>query len=109
MKGFKAFFYREWALFSHSKLDIGMSLMLPVITLLFFSVNMAAVVGEVQGIPYVKFLLPGIATMAIVNNAVGAASRTFNESYSSVITELFRLTEIDLQLRYDMETIILDA
>lgn len=91
MKGFSAFMYREWTLFARSKLDIGLSLLPSLVMLIFFSFNMAGAVGQIRGIPYVHFLIPGLATMALTYNAVSAASRTFNEGFSFMFQELFSL------------------
>lgn len=91
MIGMRAFLFREWKLFSHSELEIGMSLILPIITLLVFATNMGGVVGEVGGVPYVQFVVPGIAIMASMNNASQASSRTFNERYNNILPELFSM------------------
>lgn len=91
MIGFFAFIRREWTLFARSKLDIWFSLLPALVTLIFFSLNMAGVVGQIEGISYVHFLIPGLATMALTYNAAGAASRTFNEGFSFMFQELFSL------------------
>jgi ABC-2 type transport system permease protein len=88
MIGIKAFLYREWIQFSQSKLNIGMSLIFPIITLVVFASNMAGVAGDINGIPYTHFILPGVAVMAVMNSSSQASSRTFNERYSHILPEL---------------------
>ena len=91
MVGMRALLFREWELFSRSKLDIGMSLVMPLITLLVFATNMGGVVGEVNGVSYVQFVAPGIAIMASMNSALQASSRTFNERYANILPELLSM------------------
>lgn len=89
MIGWSALIYREWMLFFGSKLEIGFSIFLPLVLLFFFSLNMSGVVGEIRGIPYISFIIPGIAVMTLLNSTLNAASRTFNEGFSPMLQELF--------------------
>lgn len=91
MLGFLPFLKREWTLFYRSKMDIWFSFLPSLVTLFFFTLNMAGVVGEINGIPYEHFLLPGLAIMAITYNVSSGASRTFNERFSRMYQELFSL------------------
>jgi ABC-2 type transport system permease protein len=89
MLGLSAFLFREWSIFSRSKLDLGFSLLPPLVLLFFFALNMNGVVGNINGVPYVHFIVPGIAVMTLLNSTVNAASRTFNEGFSPMLRELF--------------------
>lgn len=89
MLGLSAFLLREWSIFSRSKLDLGFSLLPPLVLLFFFALNMSGVVGTIDDVPYVHFIVPGIAVMTLLNSTVNAASRTFNEGFSPMLRELF--------------------
>ena len=91
MTGMRALLFREWKLFSRSKLDIGMSLMMPIILLFFFATNMSGLLGEVNGVPYGQFVIPGIALMASMTSAAQASTRTFNERYGNILPELLSM------------------
>jgi ABC-2 type transport system permease protein len=52
---------------------------------------MTRVAGEVQGIPYAIFALPGVAVMAMIGSVLSAATRTFNERFSQVLQEYLSL------------------
>jgi len=86
-----AYLYREWMLFARSHLDLGLSLLPPLVTLLFLGVGLAGSIGSIQGIPYLTFILPGIAVMSLTTSIMNVASRTFNEGYSPMLREVLSL------------------
>lgn len=86
-----AYLYREWMLFARSPLDLGLSLLPPLVTLLFLGVGLAGSIGSIQGIPYLTFILPGIAMMSLTTSIMNVASRTFNEGYSPMLREVLSL------------------
>lgn len=91
MLNLRAMLLREWDLFFQSKLDVWFSLFPPIVYVLFFSFNMSGLVGDIQGVQYVHFVLPGIAVMTVLTNASNAGSRTFNEGFSPTLRNLFTL------------------
>lgn len=82
---------REWDLFFQSRLDMWFSLFPALVYVAFYSLNMSGLLGEVGGVPYAQFLIPGIAVMTVLNNASNAGSRTFNEGFSPTLRQLFSL------------------
>lgn len=82
---------REWDLFFQSKLDVWFSLFPALVYVGFYSLNMAGLVGDVAGVPYVRFVIPGIAAMTILSSASNAGTRTFNEGFSPTLRQVFSL------------------
>ncbi|MGL4609357.1 MAG: ABC transporter permease [Trueperaceae bacterium] len=106
--GFPAFVYREWLVFSRSKIDLWLTVLPPLITLLFFTVSMSNTIGNINGVPYTSFILPGIVLMFIMSSVAGAASRLFNELYSSSLLEYISLPATrGSYIRAKISTIIL--
>ena len=91
MIGLPAYVHREWLLFIRSKLDLWLSLAPPLITMVFFAASMAGAVREVNGVPYLLFILPGIAVMSLSSSTLSLSTRTFNEGFSPILRELFSL------------------
>jgi ABC-2 type transport system permease protein len=89
MIGMRALLYREWLLFFRSRLDIFFSILPPLIYLTFFALNFTGLVGTIDGVPYVQFVVPGIAIMTTLISSANTASRAFNEGFSPMLTELF--------------------
>jgi ABC-2 type transport system permease protein len=89
--GLTPFLQREWTIFNRSKMDIWFTLLPSLVTLFFFTLNMSGVVGDINGIPYEHFLLPGLAIMALTYSVTSGAARTFNERFSRMYQELFSL------------------
>jgi ABC-type multidrug transport system permease subunit len=84
-----AYMYREWIIFVRSRLDLWLSILPPLITLCFFTLSMANIVSEVNNVPYLFFIIPGISIMSLSNSTLNMASRTFNEGFSPILRELF--------------------
>lgn len=91
MTGFTAFFYREVLQFARSRIGMLLAVLPPAITFGFLVSTMASVAGEVQGMPYVMFVLPGVAVLGMVTGALGLGSQAFNESFSSTLPEYLSL------------------
>jgi ABC-2 type transport system permease protein len=107
---FPAFMYREWLVFARSKIDLWLTLLPPLVTLLFFTVSMAGTVGAISGVPYTSFVLPGIVLMFVIGSVAGAASRLFNELYSFTLLEYMSLpTTRNAYVGAKITTIILVA
>lgn len=91
MMNLSAMVRREWDLFFQSKMDVWFSLFPSLVYVGFYSLNMAGLVGEVGGVPYVRFVVPGIAVMTILSSASSAGTRTFNESFSPTLRQVLSL------------------
>lgn len=89
--GFWPFLFREILVFTRSKVDLWLTVIPPLLTAFFFVSAMDNVVGNVDGISYVNFVVPGVALMSAMGFIQSMATRMFNEGFGQSLKEYFSM------------------